>query len=126
MLAATGARLLVHDADQAGRTGELAAQVDWLRLVSLGPAPEVDALDLLAEMGQASDADLHTPSDAAGPVLVLYTSGSTGALKAAEHTPATFAAITANILASLVPPGRDPVMLHAASLVHASGTFVLP
>ena len=69
MLAATGVRLLVHDADQAGRTGELAAQLYRLRLASLGPAPEADALDLPAAMGQASDADPRTPSDAADPVL---------------------------------------------------------
>lgn len=37
MLAATGVRLPVHDADQAGRAGELAAQMDGLRLASLGP-----------------------------------------------------------------------------------------
>jgi acyl-coenzyme A synthetase/AMP-(fatty) acid ligase len=35
---------------------------------------------------------------------VLYTSGSPGALKAVEHTQASFAAITANILANLVSP----------------------
>jgi len=39
---------------------------------------------------------------------------------------ARWAAITANILANLVSPGRDSMMLHAASLIHASGTFVLP
>src|SRR6266536_1971689 len=95
-------------------------------LASLGPTPEVDAVDLLEEMGQASDADPRVPASAGDPVLVLYTSGTTGALKAVEHTQASFAAITANILANLVSPGRDSVMLHAASLIHASGTFVLP
>ncbi|GAA3482622.1 AMP-binding protein [Streptomyces yanii] len=59
-------------------------------------------------------------------ILVLYTSGTTGTLKAAQHTQASYAAITANILSDLVSPGRDDVMLHAASLIHASGTFVLP
>lgn len=38
------------------------------------------------------------------PALVLYTSGSPGALKAVEHTQASFAAITASILASHVSP----------------------
>jgi len=45
-----------HRAYLARKAGELAARVDGLRLASLGPAPQVDALDLLAEMAQASDA----------------------------------------------------------------------
>ena len=126
MLAATDVRLLVHDVGQADRAGELAARVDGLRLASLGPAPGVDAVDLLAEMKQASAADPHMPASPDDPVLVLYTSGTTGALKAVVHTQASWVAITANILANVVSPGRDSVMLHAASLIHASGTFVLP
>jgi acyl-CoA synthetase (AMP-forming)/AMP-acid ligase II len=126
MLAATGVRLLVHGADLADRAGDLANRVDGLRPVSLGPAPEVDALDLLEEMGQASAADPRMPASARDPVLVIYTSGTTGALKAVVHTQASWAAITANILANLVSPDRDSMMLHAASLIHASGTFVLP
>lgn len=100
--------------------------VDGLRLASLGPAPDVDAVDLVDEMGQASDTDPRVPVSAADPVLVIYTSGTTGSLKAVIHTQASWAAITANILANLMSPGRDSVMLHAASLIHASGTFVLP
>lgn len=126
MLTATGVRLLVHSTSLADRAGELAARVDGLRLASLGRAPGVDALNLLDEMGRASAADPRTPASAGDPVLVLYTSGTTGALKAVEHTQASFAAIAANILANLVSPRRDSVMLHAASLIHASGTFVLP
>jgi acyl-CoA synthetase (AMP-forming)/AMP-acid ligase II len=86
MLAATGVRLLVHDVAQAERAGELASRIDGLRLASLGPAPQVDALDLLAEMGQASDADPRVPASASDPVLVIYTSGTTGTLKAVVHT----------------------------------------
>jgi hypothetical protein len=44
--------------------------------------------------------------------------GSLGALKAVEPTQASFAAITANILANLVSPCRDSVMLHAAPQAH--------
>jgi len=82
-------RLLVHGADLADRAGELASRVDGLRLASLGPAPQIDALDLLAEMGQASDADPRVPAGADDPVLVIYTSGTTGALKAVVHTQAS-------------------------------------
>jgi fatty-acyl-CoA synthase len=42
------------------------------------------------------------PADADDPVLVIYTSGTTGALKAVVHTQASWAVITANILANLV------------------------
>jgi hypothetical protein len=62
MLAATGVRLLVHSAAQAGRAGELAARLDGLRLASLGPAPEVEALDLVEEMEQASATDPGLPA----------------------------------------------------------------
>ena len=126
MLTATGVRLLVHSAGQAERAADLAGRVDRLRLVSLGSTPDVDAVDILEEMTRASAADPRTPVSPGDPVLVLYTSGTTGSLKAVVHTQASYAAIAANILANVVSPGRDSVMLHAASLIHASGTFVLP
>ncbi len=128
MLGATEARILVHSAELAERAGELADRVDGLGLVGVGAGASaaVDSLDLLSETERASSRDPRVPVTAADPLLVLYTSGTTGTLKAVEHTQGSFAAITANILANLVSPGRDSVMLHAASLVHASGTFVLP
>jgi acyl-CoA synthetase (AMP-forming)/AMP-acid ligase II len=126
MLLATGVTVLVHGAALAERAGELAGRVDGLRLVSMGATSDVDTLDLLAEMTQASAADPQVPADPEDPVLILYTSGTTGALKAVVHTQASYAAICANVLANLVSPGPDSVMLHAASLIHASGTFVLP
>jgi acyl-CoA synthetase (AMP-forming)/AMP-acid ligase II len=59
-------------------------------------------------------------------LLLLATSGTTGRLKLVRHTQGSYAAIVANILANLVDPTPDDVMLHAASLIHASGAFVLP
>ncbi|HVS85244.1 MAG TPA: AMP-binding protein, partial [Gaiellaceae bacterium] len=59
-------------------------------------------------------------------LLLLATSGTTGSLKLVRHTQASYAAVVANILANLLRPEPDDVMLHAASLIHASGTFVLP
>jgi acyl-CoA synthetase (AMP-forming)/AMP-acid ligase II len=34
--------------------------------------------------------------------------------------------VASNVLANLIDPGPDGIMLHAAPLIHASGTFVLP
>ncbi len=59
-------------------------------------------------------------------LLLLATSGTTGRLKLVRHTQGTYAAVVANILANLLDPRPGDVMLHAASLIHASGTFVLP
>jgi acyl-CoA synthetase (AMP-forming)/AMP-acid ligase II len=64
--------------------------------------------------------------DADTTLLLLATSGTTGRMKLVRHTQGSYAAIVANILANLLDPRRDDVMLHAASLIHASGTFVLP
>jgi acyl-CoA synthetase (AMP-forming)/AMP-acid ligase II len=124
MLEATGVRTLVHSTGLAERAADLAGRLPGLRLVSLGPGS--GAVDLLDEMTQASASDPQVPAEPGDPVLILYTSGTTGALKAVVHTQASYAAICANILANLVSPGPDSVMLHAASLIHASGTFVLP
>lgn len=114
MLAETGARILVF-------SPHLADRLDGLRLVSLGPVPGRDAsrsaLDLPAAKDDASPTD---------PMLLMHTSGTTGTLKAAQHTQASWAAAAANVLANLVNPGPDSTMLHAASLFHASGFFVLP
>ncbi len=77
-------------------------------------------------LSAAADSDPHLPTPADDIVLALFTSGTTGTLKAARHTQASYAAVCANILANLVSPGRGDAMIHAASLIHASGTFVLP
>jgi acyl-CoA synthetase (AMP-forming)/AMP-acid ligase II len=90
-------------------------------------ADDDGSLDELLE--RAARAPAGEPPADPGPettLLLLATSGTTGRLKLVRHTQATYAAIVANILANLLDPRRDDVMLHAASLIHASGTFVLP
>jgi acyl-CoA synthetase (AMP-forming)/AMP-acid ligase II len=94
-------------------------------MICLGMGRSEDP-DLLAEMSRASAADPRLPARPDDVILALYTSGTTGTLKAAQHTQASYAAIVGNILANLISPARDDVMLHAAPLIHASGTFVLP
>lgn len=118
--------LLVHSAELTERAVELAEGRPGLRLAGLGSRQRARDLDLADEAGRATTADPRVPVGPDDVVLALYTSGTTGTLKAAQHTQASYAAITANILSNLVSPGRDDAMLHAASLIHASGTFVLP
>jgi acyl-CoA synthetase (AMP-forming)/AMP-acid ligase II len=125
MLADAGVRTLVYEAALAERAAELAERLGGLRTIGLGGARAGDR-DLLEEMRSASAADPDLPARPDDVILALYTSGTTGTLKAAQHTQASYAAIVANILANLISPARDDVMLHAAPLIHASGTFVLP
>ena len=125
MLSDAGVRTLVYEAALTERADDLAERLGGLRMVGLGPGRSGD-VDLLAEMQRASAADPRLPARPDDVILALYTSGTTGTLKAAQHTQASYAAIVANILANLISPARDDVMLHAAPLIHASGTFVLP
>lgn len=130
MLAETGARILVFSPHLAPRASELAERLDGLRLVSLGSVADHDTscgtLDLLAAKDDANPSDPMVPTGPDDLMLLMYTSGTTGTLKAAQHTQASWAATAANVLANLVSPGPDSTMLHAASLFHASGFFVLP
>jgi len=125
MLRETVAQLLVYGPGLTERANALAARLPELRMFGLGSSRPGDG-DLLAEAALASAEDPCVPADPDDVILIIYTSGTTGRLKAAQHTQASFAAICANILGNLPEVKRDDVMLHAASLIHASGTFVLP
>src|SRR6185369_14532716 len=58
--------------------------------------------------------------------LALFTSGTSGTLKAARHSHASYSAVVRNVLLNLVDPAPGETMLHAASMIHASGCFVMP
>jgi fatty-acyl-CoA synthase len=77
-----------------------------------------------AQRETADDIDVAIRPDTT--LLLIATSGTTGKLKLVRHSQSTFAAVPANILANILDPKPGDVMLHAASLIHASGTFVLP
>jgi len=124
MIRGAGVNLLIHDASLADRARELAAMIPELAVLGLDPGAAGDGLIAL---GRASpETPPEVPIDPSDVVLALYTSGTTGTLKAAQHTQATFAAVATNILTNLIDVQRGDRMLHAASLIHASGTFVLP
>lgn len=124
MLTGADIRTLVYGAGHAERAQELADAVPGLRLLGLGD----DQLgpDLLDLARRAPDSDPQVRAEPDDVLMNLFTSGTTGKLKAVQHTHASYAAIARNILANLIDPGPDGIMLHAAPLIHASGTFVLP
>lgn len=116
MLGRVGVRLLVYSADQTERAKslkELRAELDLL------------PLEELAAGAEAVDGSLSGP-EPDDPVLAIFTSGTTGRLKAVVHTQASYGAVALNILGNLVDPRPGDAMLHAASLFHASGTLLLP
>jgi fatty-acyl-CoA synthase len=128
MLAETGCTHLVFGPDLAERAQALrdAAGASALACLGLGAALGNHGIDLLA---LAATRPGHAPAFDAQPddvVLTLFTSGTTGTLKAAQHTQASYAAICRNVLLNLLPATAEDAMLHAASLIHASGVFVLP
>ncbi|MGB3696332.1 MAG: AMP-binding protein [Gordonia sp. (in: high G+C Gram-positive bacteria)] len=123
MIVGSHATVVVADAsliDRAVALRELNPELTVLGLRTA--APGGDLLAATDETVGEPDVDLR-PED---PTLMLYTSGTTGTLKAVIHTQGSYGAICANILANLLDPQPDSVMVHAASLIHASGTFVLP
>jgi acyl-CoA synthetase (AMP-forming)/AMP-acid ligase II len=124
MLRETGARLVIYDAELAERAEALAARVPGLTMLGLGSTR--CGRDLLVEAASAPTSDPRTPAEPDDVILTIFTSGTTGRLKAAEHTQASYAAVSNNTSINLPDVQPDDVMLHAASLFHASGCFVLP
>ncbi|HTW82454.1 MAG TPA: AMP-binding protein [Candidatus Sulfotelmatobacter sp.] len=126
MLVETRAEVLLHGPDLRERALELADRIPGLRRIPL-VAAENEEVASLARLGRTASPRLPAldvrPDDV---IITLFTSGTTGTLKAAQHTQASYAAICRNVLLNLIAVRPDDVMLHAASLLHASGVFVLP
>ncbi|HEX8365998.1 MAG TPA: AMP-binding protein [Allosphingosinicella sp.] len=124
MIEAIGAGTLIHGATQADRAAALRDCVPGLRLLGLDSAALAPDLLALAAGADESDPALeHEPDDV---IVALFTSGTTGTLKAVQHTQASYSAVVHNVLTNLVDPKPGEIMLHAASLIHASGTFIIP
>ncbi|KQS03603.1 long-chain fatty acid--CoA ligase [Sphingomonas sp. Leaf357] len=124
MITGAGAQVLVYGPDLGDRAADLAALLPGLALLCLGEDSRAANLLALAESADATGVDRIV--EAKDVVLALYTSGTTGSLKAACHTQRSWAAVATNILGNLVEVRPGEMMLHAASLIHASGTMVLP
>ncbi|WP_417520979.1 class I adenylate-forming enzyme family protein [Marinobacter sp.] len=125
MLQETGAQMLIFGADLADHAAALKAELPELECLGLDSKLE-GGVDL-AEAASAQSAiapEITVQGD--DVVATLFTSGTTGTLKAAQHTQASYAAICKNVLMNVISPEHDDAMLHAASLIHASGVFVLP
>jgi acyl-CoA synthetase (AMP-forming)/AMP-acid ligase II len=124
MLRDTCARVVIYDAELAERAEVLAARITGLTMLGLGS--NRCGSDLLVEAMSEPATDPQIPAEPDDVVLTVFTSGTTGRLKAAEHTQATYAAMCNNLSMNLPDIRPDDVMLHAASLFHASGCFLLP
>ncbi|MFZ6647635.1 class I adenylate-forming enzyme family protein [Undibacterium sp. TJN25] len=125
MLGDIGCTMLVFGADLTERAAALQAALPALQCHGLGASTGngKDLLQLAAQQPAGAPDIQVQPDDV---VITLYTSGTTGTLKAAQHTQASYAGICRNVLLNLMAVTQEDVMLHAASLVHASGVFVLP
>lgn len=85
----------------------------------------LDDLDQMTADGASTPCDV--PRDAEAPYRLGYTGGTTGASKAVVLSQRSEHAEITNYLLDLVPDiGRGDVMLHAAPVTHASGSFFLP
>jgi len=123
MLEGAGVDMLIHGVDLTARAQELAQAMQGLKLVCVGNADNPDDLLHLAQ----AQPDSH-PTRVAEPddvVITIFTSGTTGKLKAVEHTQASWAAMATNVLINMEIAEGD-IMLHAASMIHASGCFIVP
>jgi acyl-CoA synthetase (AMP-forming)/AMP-acid ligase II len=124
MIERIGAATMIYGAGQAERAAALQAELPDLRAVGLGDASA--GPDLLELANHASDVDPRLPHREDDVILALFTSGTTGTLKAAQHSHRSYCAIVRNVLLNLVDPKQGETMLHAASMIHASGCFVMP
>ncbi|MEA2860196.1 MAG: hypothetical protein QOC72_2235 [Methylobacteriaceae bacterium] len=124
MLTIAGANTLVYGPDLIEVARELHGTLPHLKLFGLGSDAHGPDLLTLAQTQPRTPPEMQAEPD--DVVLAIFTSGTTGKLKAVQHTQASYAGIVLNILLNLPDIRRGDIMLHAASLIHASGTFVVP
>jgi acyl-CoA synthetase (AMP-forming)/AMP-acid ligase II len=124
MLRDTGAQVVIYDGELAERAEVLATRIPGLTMLGLGSNRCGPDLLVEAQSKPSTDPLIHAEPD--DVILTVFTSGTTGRLKAAEHTQASYAAISNNLSMNLPDIRSDDVMVHASSLFHASGVFIIP
>ena len=124
MLRDTAARVVIYDSELAERAEVLATRIAGLRMLGIGS--NRCGSDLLVEAQSEPETDPRIHAEPDDVILTVFTSGTTGRLKAAEHTQASYAAISNNLSMNLPDIRPDDVMVHASSLFHASGVFIIP
>lgn len=125
MLHDTQCAAVVFGEDLADRAQALQKEMPGLAFYGLGTALP-NGVDLLTGIEKFSTTPPAITVADDDVVLTLFTSGTTGTLKAVQHTQSTYAGVCKNVLMNLIQVQPDDAMLHAASMIHASGVFVLP
>jgi len=125
MLEETGCSFLLYGADLVDHAAALKEKLPSLHCHGIG-RDGAGGRNLLENLDQFSTLTPEREVTEDEIVLTLFTSGTTGTLKAAQHTQGSYAAICHNVLLNMIDVRPDDRMLHAASLIHASGVFILP
>ena len=123
MIEDSGVRTLIYGPGHGERARDLEAAVPGLSCRGL---EDGDGECLLALARDNPDTPPQRRCEPDDDILSLYTSGTTGSLKAVRHTQQTYSAVVLNVLLNLVDPKPGDMILHAASLIHASGVFIMP
>ena len=125
MLRETGCTTLIFGSDLEQHAQALQEEMPELSCHGLGVSFG-KGRDLLVDAAEQEPVPPRIEIAEDDVILTLFTSGTTGTLKAAQHTQISYAGVCKNVLMNLVDVKHDDAMLHAASLIHASGVFVLP
>lgn len=125
MLRDTQCTAVIFGEDLSERAHALQQELPNVVFYGLGAALN-GGIDLLATIEQYATTPPPIIVADDDVVLTLFTSGTTGTLKAVQHTQRSYAGICKNVLMNLIQVQPDDAMLHAASMIHASGVFVLP
>ena len=127
MLEETGAAWLVHGPELAEAAAALCDHGDGLRAMGLGGPGAAGGPDLLQESATAPAEDPNLPAEARRPGAdPLHLGHDRRPQGGRAHAGAATPRSRQHPGQPGLTRGPDSVMLHAASLIHASGTFVLP
>lgn len=116
---ASGAAVVVSDAEHADDVAPLTDTVESLRDIVIAPG---DRWDRLRAADPAPLLD-RLPTD---PAWLFFTSGTTGQPKGATLTHRNLLMASLSYFADIDPIGPDDSVLHAAPLSHGSGIYGLP